>query len=286
MDSVINLVKDYEIIGLGEATHGNYKNTKFRVNVIKKLIEDHNIREVFFEADVFRVKTLNNSGKNLSSRMNKMTWIFDNKPTKELCEFINNTPNVKVYGIDAQSYDTENDISDDSELGKIYRKWGKYMIPDPKKRFKAMYKLFEAQHTEGVKAVIICHNFHLNKLAKNEGMGHYINKSFKDKYICIANTFTNGTYHGLHISNTAREFQDVDISIKESLYNNELVLYSPPPTYIYEGSAQVDKENPRQYFIRESSKGWDAVIFIDDETPLIPYSSNQGVQYFKKLQKI
>ena len=55
MEDSIKLVSHYEIVGLGEATHGNYKNSRFRLNVIKKLIKDHGFREIFFEAEVFRV---------------------------------------------------------------------------------------------------------------------------------------------------------------------------------------------------------------------------------------
>jgi erythromycin esterase-like protein len=293
MEDLIKLVSQYEIIGLGEATHGNYKNSRFRVNVIKKLIKDRGIREIFFEAEVFRIKLLNNlSGEELHKSMNKLQWIFDNKCTRELCEFVyefnKNNPSDKVIlcGVDVQSYNTENDISDDSLLGQAYRKWGKYLKEkhrDFPPRSKSMAKLFEEQHKDGRKAVLLFHNFHLNKSDKYKDMGYFLYKKYKENYISIANTFTRGKYHGLHISNKGREFQDVEIDIPNTEYTEEKpILYYPAPKYIYEGSAQVDNRYPNKYYTRTPTMGWDAVICINNETPLIPYSKNAGVQYFKK----
>ena len=298
MEKIIKLVSDYEIIGLGEATHGNYKNSKFRVNVIKRLITYHGVREIFFEADVFRVKMLNTmSGNSLHVFMNKMSWVFDNQCTRELLEYIHtfNTKNaqdkVVVYGVDVQAYRTENDVSDNTALGKTYKKWGKYLNGKTGEMFqmarnKSMGKLFEEQHKDGRKAVLIFHNFHLNKSEKYKDMGYYIYKLFKDKYICVANTFTKGTYHGLFISNKKMEFQDVEIDIPNTEYLEEKpVLYYPPPNYIFEGSAQVDNRYPNKYFTRISTNGWDAVLCINNETPLVPYSKNEGVQYFIEISE-
>jgi erythromycin esterase-like protein len=293
MEDLIKLVSEYEIIGLGEATHGNYKNSRFRVNIIKKLIKDHGVREIFFEAEVFRIKLLNNlSGNELHTSMNKLPWIFDNKCTRELCEFVyefnkHNQNNIVILcGVDSQAYNTENDISDNTPLGKAYKKWGKYLKgsdPDFPPRSKSMAKLFEEQHKDGKKAVLLFHNFHLNKSEKYKDMGYYIYKTYKDKYICIANTFTRGKYHGLCSSKMGREFQDVEIDIPNTEYTEEKpTLYYPPPKYVFGGSAQVDNRYPNKYFTRMISLGWDAVICINNETPLIPYSKNAGVQYFKK----
>ena len=293
MEDSIKLVSQYEIVGLGEATHGNYKNSRFRLNVIKKLIKDHGFRELFFEAEVFRVKLLNNlSGEALHTSMNKLQWIFDNKCTRELCEYVydfnkhNPDDTVVICGVDAQAYNTENDISDNTALGKAYKKWGKYLKgsdPNVHPRSKTMAKLFEEQHKDGKKAVLLFHNFHLNKSDKYKDMGYYIYKKYKDTYICLANTFTRGKYHGLHRSNKGSEFQDIEIDIPNTEYTEEKpILYYPAPKYIYEGSAQVDNRYPNKNYFRRPTIGYDAVISINNEIPLVPYSKNAGVQYFKK----
>jgi erythromycin esterase-like protein len=289
MEDTLQLVRDYEIIGLGEATHGNLKNSQFRVDIIKNLIEHHDVREVFFEAEVFRMKFLNNlSGGPLHAAMNKLQWIFDNRCTRELCEFIfefnkRTADKVLICGVDIQSYNTENDISDDSALGKAFKKWGKYVKETSIESFprnKAMAKMFEEQHRR--KAVLLFHNFHLNKSSKFKDMGYYIDKKYKNKYICVANTFTRGIYHGFFMSNKKKEFQDVAIEIADPIYEKD-GLYVPPPPYLFEGSLQVDKLRPMKYFVKQDTDGFDAVLCINNERPLVPYSKNAGVQYFKQM---
>ena len=293
MEDIINLVSEYEIIGLGEATHGNYKNSKFRVDVIKRLIEEHGVREIFLEAEVFRIKLLNNlSGHDLYKGIHKLQWIYDNKCTRELFEYVyefnkKSKDKVILCGVDAQSYNTDNDISDDTSLGKAFKKWGKYLKDksgaDPFPRNKTMAKLFEEQHKDGRKAVLMFHNLHLNKSDKYKDMGYYIYKTYKDKYISIANTFTKGRYYGLFLSRNRGEFQEVEIDISDNDYKQEKpTLYVPPPQFIYGGGAIVDNRHPTKYFVRHNTEGWDAVLCINNERPLVPYLKNAGVQYFTK----
>jgi hypothetical protein len=114
-------------------------------------------------------------------------------------------------------------------------------------------------------------------------MGYYINKTYRNKYICVANTFTRGIYHGFCISNT-QEFQDVAIDIADSIYGDvRTALYVPPPPYLFEGSLQVDKLHPMKYFVKQDTAGFDAVLCINNERPLVPYSKNAGVQYFRQM---
>jgi hypothetical protein len=129
------------------------------------------------------------------------------------------------------------------------------------------------------------HNFHLNKSDKYKDMGYYIHKTYKDKYICVANTFTKGTYYGLFISSKGGEFQDVNIDISEKDYTEEKPkLYYPPLKFIFGGGAIVDNRHPRKYFVKHTTEGWDAVLCINNEKPLVPYVKNAGVQYFTKTK--
>jgi hypothetical protein len=44
-----------------------------------------------------------------------------------------------------------------------------------------------------------------------------------------------------------------------------------PYKKIYNGDAAVDKENPLEYFGENKSDGFDAIICINNEKPLIPF---------------
>ena len=79
MNNLIKIVSSYEIIGLGEGSHGSYKNAMFRTNVIKQLIKEHKVREVFLEDDVFTLlKISKDKGRNLPQLMNHLQYCFDN----------------------------------------------------------------------------------------------------------------------------------------------------------------------------------------------------------------
>ena len=291
MNELIQTVSSYEFIGLGEGSHGSYKNAMFRTNVIKQLIKEHNIREVFIEDDVFTLlKIFKDRGRNLSKIMNELQYCFDNIAIRTLYQWIfqfnkeNPDDTVKILGADIQRYQLE-DNSDNSQLGVLYRKWGKYNIDKAttkdthSPRDKGMAEMIKAQHSSGVKAVLIFHNDHLNKSAVHSNMGFHINQSYPEKYIVVANTFTKGTYHGFFMGYTEglkNEFVNITINVKDTFYKGNLpTFYHPPPVnYIWEGHGGVDPRDPMKYFLRKSSNGFDAILFINNEEPLKPYKTN------------
>lgn len=291
-NDLINTVSPYELIGLGEATHGNYKNAMFRCKVIQHLIKNHGVREVILEDDVFTMQRIEkDEGKNLERLMNELQYCFDNIAMKKLYKYIfefnkeNPADKVRILGADVQRYQTD-DISTNSKLGKLYTLWAKYSIDNTKvsnshsARDKAMFEMIKAQHKSGVKSVLIFHNDHLNKSAVHENMGYFISKTYPSNYFVVANTFTSGSYLGLFMpsQNERRlglktEFQEITITLEDKIYkgNSPAIKRS---SYIWEGHGGVDKRNPMRYFYKKSSRGFDLILFINNETPLKPNKEN------------
>lgn len=291
MNKLIQTVSPYEIIGLGEGSHGSYKNAVFRKNVIKQLIKEQNVREVFIEDDVFTLlKIFKDNGRNLSKIMRELQWSYDNSIMRNLFEWIfqfnkkHPKDQVKILGVDIQRYELE-DISDESPLGALYRKWGKYNIDNAttkdshSPRDKGMAEMIKAQHIDGVKAVCIAHNLHLNKSAVHSSMGFHINQAYPEKYIVIANTFTKGTYHVLFLGynkGLKNEFQDITVNVTDPFYKGTSPIFydSPPVNYIWNGDGTGDIRDPMKRFLRKSSNGFDGILFINNEKPLKPYKTN------------
>jgi erythromycin esterase-like protein len=292
MDNLIATVSPYELIGLGEGSHGSYKNAMFRTNTIKQLIKKHNVREVFLEDDVFSMLKIGKNGQSrLHANMNQLQYCFDNIAMRTLytwiLQFNKDHPKdtVKILGADIQLFQLE-DNSDKSPLGALYRKWGKYNIDHAttkdshSPRDKAMSEMIKAQHTPGVKAVLIFHNDHLNKSKIHYNMGFLINKAYPEKYIVVANTFTKGTYYGFFNGWTEglkNEGVDITVNVKDPFYKGDSpkFYYPPPVNYIWEGHGGADPRDHMKYFFRKSSHGFDAILFINNEEPLRPYKTNQ-----------
>ena len=295
MEGLLARVSDYEVIGLGEGSHGSYKHAVFRARAIKKLIAEHGVREVFLEDDVFGMVRIEAGGvSRLSDRMNKLQYCFDNAPMRGLYEWIfafnkaHPKDKVRILGADIQLF-TLYDGSDDSALGKLYRRCAKYADAHSA-RDAMMAKMIQAQHKAGVKAVLMFHNDHLNKSAVHGNMGHWLKKAYGDKYVVVANTFIRGTYHGYfmgRMEGLKNEFQDSTVHVKDRVYDSKEPTFfpSPPAPYLWAGSGNVDKRDPYEEFKRNSSHGFDAVLLINDETPLRPFKSNNIFKPFPKRWK-
>jgi hypothetical protein len=69
------------------------------------------------------------------------------------------------------------------------------------------------------------------------------------------------------------EFQEITITLEDKIYkgNSPAVKTS---SYIWEGHGGVDKRNPMRYFYKKSSRGFDLILFINNETPLKPNKEN------------
>jgi erythromycin esterase-like protein len=111
MNNLIATVSSYELIGLGEGSHGSYKHAMFRTNVIKQLIKHHGVREIFLEDEVFTLLQISkDKGHNLLKLMNQLLYCFDNIAIRTLYQWIfqfnkdHPDDTVKIMGADIQNY--------------------------------------------------------------------------------------------------------------------------------------------------------------------------------------
>jgi hypothetical protein len=287
---VCDTVAEHEIIGLGEATHGNYKNAVIRLHIIKRLVEHYHIREIVLEDDVKLInKIMLDNGAHLKQIMPYLMHPWDNKIMEQLFEWIfkwntrNPNDKVTVYGVDIiQQGPIPFNHRLSASLTKAYTSYSTQMY-NPSLQLKErqhiilrdhiMSKLFEEQHKKGVPCVLIFHNAHLNHSGYQKAMGYYIKKKFGENYFAVANSFIRGSYSGWFFGgkeNLPSEYQVITVNNKDSIYSTSApTFYAPPPAkYIWLPDSYVDKRDPYKFFYKKNTNGFDAVLLINNETPL------------------
>jgi erythromycin esterase-like protein len=280
-----DLLSSFEIVGLGECTHGNKKNTLFRFELIKTLIQKHKFRCVVLEEDVYGVH----------QSVHTFQWNWANPIMKKLLDWIvswnssHPSDKVTILGVDIQKWQI---LSDDekkelkskkAKVAELYCKYGALNESNAKKgldkRDFYMFKMFEKQWNSK-KTICIFHNGHLSKVQQHKDyvpFGHYLYTSFGNQYFNVANTFVKGKYYGMYMGffeGKKNEFQTVTIHIKDKVYGDTKgpqFFYPPPTDYCWEGHGAVDKRDPLKYFEKVSTKGYDSILLINNEEPLIPY---------------
>jgi erythromycin esterase-like protein len=272
----------FKIVGLGEATHGNAKNAAFRVKIIKDMILNHGFRTICIEEDVFAVRSAATSMKNLDIYIHKFLWAWDNRYIYDLFRFVINWnlhhkhDKVTIIGADAQASWALDAVPEDTELGRMYFKYKDEKRPV---RDTYLFNLFMKQYDQKSKAIMIFHNGHLSKVRMgDEYMGALMEKHFKEEYFVVANTFTRGTYFGIDWKpGGLSEFGTVSVSVKDPIYglSKPLFFYPPPSPLMWEGHGGIEIGNPMKYFKKVKTSGYDAILLINDETPLIPYAKNE-----------
>jgi erythromycin esterase-like protein len=294
ISEVCNSLAKHEIIGLGEATHGSYKNSVMRFKIIKLLVEKYSIREIVIEDDVKIVnKIMIDDGVHLQQIMPYLMHPWDNKIMEEMLLYIinwnKNNPDdkVRVYGVDIIKQGAvpfKHKIA--ASLNKSYESYSINMYDTTLNerqhialRDKVMAALFEEQHVPGVSCVMIFHNAHLNHSGYQKAMGYYIKQKFGTKYFAVANSFIRGSYSGWFYGdkeNLPSEYQVISVNKEDSIYNAKSpTFFSPPPAkYIWLPDSYVDKRDPYKFFYKKNTNGFDAVLLINDETPLHSYKEN------------
>ena len=291
LQHICNTVASHEIIGLGEATHGSYKNSVLRSKLIKTLVTKYSIREIVLEDDVKLINTIMlDNGEHLSQIMPYLLHPWDNKIMEDLFKWVFNwnrthpDDTVRVYGVDIIKQDNipfKHKIA--ASLTKSYDMYSAKLYDTTLNerqhialRDKIMSHLFEEQHTSGTPCVLIFHNAHLNHSGYQKAMGYYIKQTFGDKYFAVANSFIRGSYSGWFYGgkeNLPNEFQVVSVTHNDPIYNaKQPTFFAPPPAkYIWLPDSYVDKRDPYKFFYKKNTNGFDGVLLINDETPLHSY---------------
>jgi hypothetical protein len=221
MNNLLEIVKNYDLIGIGEEIHGEMISWKIRYKIIKYLTKYYDKVYIFCEIPDIYVNGLNNKNvkfifnedgffPNIMSRANltKEHLYYTKKFNKLL-------PKVKFYGIDVQivefnylykklSSELYNIIEkykdeylnkcDGKERGKIRNKCNAFIINDLMKYINNKYD------KSNNKFIYLGHNEHIslncnatNKNKKYLTEGYYLKNICNIKYLSIA-TFSNEFY--------------------------------------------------------------------------------------------
>ena len=292
-----------DILGLGEATHGNLLINAWRVLTIKYLIEKHGFRVLALEDDVEYVERVFH--EKLPNTY--LAFMFSQPLMTELFDWIrawnrthpSSKDQVYVFGMDTQYKHS----SSRTPEGKLFREYSKKTWEvDGELRDRYMFEIFEKLYGDK-KTIVIAHNGHLQKTAtgdddpsercdkdvdgdasvvESKTFGQYVNSelSYK-KYIVVAHTFARGafmaTYWPPDIKNKIYKIVRAEVNVRDPIYNaKEIKLFRKPPAdYIYSGLWAFDLKNPMRYYDKSSSRGFDMVLLINEERMLDIYRDNR-----------
>ena len=169
-------IKDYKIIGLGEATHGQLKLNEFRNKLIKYLVKKYNFRVIVLEEQYSCSKILDKyiKDKNISYLDGIDAFPFLSKTFVNLLNWLKsynkkNKNKVSIIGIDCNDecpkYNSKSITN--KYVIKLIKAYNKIPYSEGIKRInfrdKCMYKIFMKQYNEKYKYLILSHNGHLQK---------------------------------------------------------------------------------------------------------------------------
>ena len=193
------IAEDNQIIGLGEATHGNKEFHVVRADISKYLIKECHFTGVIMEFPYSKSDEVNKyilRGKgDLNKIMNSLGyWTC---ATEEIKDFIiwlrkfnqNNKKKVLLFGNDV-------DVND-----KIRFKPGKFR---DKKTADTTLKIADSKHY-----VVWAHNHHISKFEGGDftSMGYFLSK--KTKYYNIATLFFEGSLTAMEYNSEKSQWGDV-----------------------------------------------------------------------------
>jgi hypothetical protein len=214
MNKILEECKKYDLIGVGELTHGELTSWKYRYKIVKYLIKHFNQVIIFCETLDPYISNLNNKNTefnfyNCENKYNEFypSIMFNANKTAQHLEitkkFNKLVPKVKFYGIDIQivKYNDMYNILD-PKLKKIIDKYKKIylddsisgitrnkcnssiindlILDDKKNNKKNIYLYFS--HNEHI--AFNCNSTRKNNKYKTEGF--YLNENPKIKYLSIA----------------------------------------------------------------------------------------------------
>jgi len=286
INKIVEIGKNVNILGMGEATHGQHKISVFRANVFKALVKKAGYNVFVLEEQYSSCKLINNyinCGIGRPKSIMKKSFM---KPwqSEELLNLIkwmkrwnnNHSKKIQFIGIDVQ-YICEN-YNKKSKIDKWIKKCVEKLSDTGDQytifRDRKMYKLFLKLYNKNNKYFCWFHNYHLSKLSNKTHvtMGSYLSKKFKSKYYVIFNSFNTGTFWGKLENKPGYGYYTVKKSIcKPIIKNNSLLLYNKNfnNITIIEGGWFIGKDN---VYCDPLYDTCDALICLDKETPLKVFS--------------
>lgn len=170
------LLKDKQVVGLGEASHGTHEFYVQKGRIIKYLVQEEGYKRLAIEATSSTIEPLDifiQQGTGDLKGMLKSMGLYNCKEMYDLCMWIRDYNKTKaekdkftLLGIDNEEY------------------WA-----DPYSRDKLMAGTFiEKQRASQCRTIIWSHNLHIAKdttMAEFKAMGYYINEAFGHSFYAI-----------------------------------------------------------------------------------------------------
>ena len=278
-------IKNYKIIGIGEATHGQLKLNEFRNKLVKKMITKYNFRVIVIEDQYSCIKIINKYIKNKD--VNYLDGLdafpFLSKTFVSLLKWlrnynIKNNNKISIIGIDCQytcpKYKSNSNIN--KYVNTLVKKLNKIPYSNSLKelnfRDKCMYEIFMKQYNKNKKYLIFSHNGHLqkepyNKDDKIKWFGNYLYSKFGSDYCAIGNTFYNGKYLAKNIDNNYK-VGIAKINVKKRLNNGIFHINKNDIIEIYDGGVTYSSKHPNKTFNKSyTNNRFDILIVINNELP-------------------
>lgn len=277
---IVEIARNINILGMGEATHGQQLINDFRIKVFKNLVKKCGYTTFVLEDQYSCCERINDYLKHGKGNPKKLVlqlmYFWGSMQMLNLVKWmrrynIKNDNKLEFKGIDIQSvcldYDGKND--DMTNIVKnIYKKYEKVdqenWIEADGARDKSMYQVFLKIYDPSKKYFMVAHNFHLAKQDIKEGeknakwMGYYLSRKFGKKYFAIGNIFRSGSYL------ETPDLIETGIEYKWLKDSNNFIIIRDIPKF-------VDIDVSKLHIglnVMNRYEPFDAIMVIDNEQPL------------------
>lgn len=287
VNRIIKIAKKVNIIGAGEATHGQKKITEFRIKLFKELVKKCNYTVFVLEEQYSCCELINQyiqTGKgNPKNILKQLMFPWQNNYILNLIIWMRKYSKkykieLNFKGIDFQ-FKCENykgSTKIDKFVNNLVCKYNKIS----KKRDYYMFKIFMKFYDPSKKYFLYAHMAHLqknkyDKKDKNIWFGNYLFKKFNNKYFAIGNTFYYGSYLAI---DTENKYNLAKVIITKNITKNtnklkngfHLITNKNRNKKIYEGDAFFSSKDPAStFYITTIGNRFDAIIVINNEVPYI-----------------
>lgn len=277
---ILQYTKQYQIVGLGEATYGQMMVTQQRILIFKHLI-NYRFHNLVLEANYGICKHINEYIKgfedNLDKYFNELSFNYRNNQYHDLFvwmrEYNQKHDNIlSIYGLDLEdasdSYSSE--VLDIIKINlNIF--WNS--------RDRKMFEVFKHIYNPYSKYLIFAHNKHLMKNTRFFGsysLGDWINRYYGG-YSAIGNGFNFGEYFAYEQGNRDGYFRPRLINVVDNNYNPDgfSILNNNSALSIGMGGAIGNMNTPNMFYkpMNLNNTKFDAMMINDIESPIFPMNT-------------
>jgi len=292
-NKILQYIKDYNIIGIGESTHGQKNINILRFNLIKNLLEINKNKNLYvciedhYSICKYLNKYIHNKNINFIKYFNKlMPPIFKNIYFYKFLHWCKNHNNknknkIFLYGLDMRF----NYYKSYTKLNKYVYKLHQKVSEDYTNRDYYMFQIFQYIYNSNKNKLndtyfLIAHNGHINyfNIFEKPSIGTLL-KNNHYNYCAIYSAFNYGKYTAFNP--TLKKFQIITVNKKSSFIKSGFYILDKSTKnkkyYAYEGGFEGDTNKPYYYYYKRilNYKVTNGIIILSNELPLKIY-------YYKK----